>query len=374
MSAPDSFPPRSSLAPAQPAAAAADAFHSSGQSPGRPTLHLVGPGRVGQSLLHQLALLPPHATFVLVAVSDATATAYARDGLDPRAIAAHKAGGRPLAEWPNAERLATDTAIGVVAADCVVDATPTGARGTVAAVERGRAALRSGAFLALCGKDALAAAAGEWLAPTLRRRLGIDAALGGAGRQLLGELDDLRARCTGLALVGNVTTTVVVQCIERGGSLADGLAAATARGLLEPDAVQDLDGSDAATKLAAVAGALFGASWRRALDPQTVPRDDLRELDVALVRERARRGATTRLVARTGPEGHDPRVRYEELPLGSPLACPADRVVYGYEVAGGLRLHTGLALGHERTAAAALGDLVAAFATATVACGGEVRS
>jgi hypothetical protein len=34
--------------------------------------------------------------------------------------------------------------------------------------------------------------------------------------------------------------------------------------------------------------------------------------------------------------------------------------VYGYELDAGLRVHTGLAVGHERTAEALLGDVVAA--------------
>lgn len=342
--------------------AAADAYHSSGQSPGpavtsRPrTLHLLGPGQVGRALLAQLATLPVR----VVAVSDSTATAFDRDGLPVEALLAHKAQGRPLRDWPHAEALPTDLAVQLVDADLVVDATPTKAADTAAAVRRGRAALHNGAFLALCGKNALAAAP-EWLT-AFPGRIGIHAVLGGTGQSLVRELPELQATCQGLALVGNVTTTLLITAIEQGCSLAEGIERAQAQGLLEPDPTLDLDGSDAATKLRAVWGAVFGAADRRAPDVDEIPRDDIRALDPTLVRARALAGNTTRLVARGNRDGTGLRVAFEQLPLGSPLAAPPDRVVYAYQLPTGQRVHTGLAVGHERTAAALLADLRQAIA------------
>ena len=52
-------------------------------------------------------------------------------------------------------------------------------------------------------------------------------------------------------------------------------------------------------------------------------------------------------------------IHFEELPAGSPLAAPPDRVVYGYELPAGLRVHTGLGVGYERTAAALWDDVAA---------------
>ena len=57
----------------------------------------------------------------------------------------------------------------------------------------------------------------------------------------------------------------------------------------------------------------------------------------------------------------DLRVAYEAVERGSPLAAPPDRVVYGYQLPSGLRVHTGLGIGHERTAQALAKDLVAFF-------------
>jgi homoserine dehydrogenase len=350
----------------QSASASSDAFRSSGQSPGPApvvrTLHLVGPGQVGRSFLRQLAGVPVR----VVAVSDRSATVFDRGGLALDALLAHKAAGKALATLPRAESIPTELAIRVVGADVVVDSTPSSAADTEAAVARARAALQNGAFVALAGKNALAAAAPEWLLGAFKGRVGVHAVLGGAGQQLVRELAELREHCRGVELVGNVTTTVLIEAIERGASLEQGIAEAQARGLLEPDPALDLDGSDAATKLRAVWGAVFGESWAEPVAAGAVPRDDVRALDVGVVRARAARGATTRLIAR-GDRGGNLRVRFEELPAGSPLAAPPDRVVYGYELPGGLRVHTGLAVGYERTAAALLADVRAAI-------GLEVRS
>lgn len=363
--------------PAGTTGASSDAFHSSGQSPGEAvpaaespqpalrTLHLLGPGRVGRAFLQQLAELPVR----VVAISDANATVFDRQGLPIDAIAAHKAAGGSLASWPRAEAIPTELAVRIVAADVVVDATPTDQATAPAALQRARAALQNGAFLAVCGKNALAEAASEWLLLVHRGRVGVHAALGGAGQSLVRELAELREHCRSLALVGNVSTTVLIEAIERGATLAEGIAEAQRRGLLEADPTQDLDGSDAATKLRAVWGAVFGDSWTASPAFARIVRADVRGLDPALLRERAARGATTRLVARGSRSGSDLRVAYEEVPRGSPLAAPPDRVVYGYELPGGLRVHTGLAIGHERTAGALLADVTAFLATPAV----EVR-
>lgn len=359
--------------PARNTAASSDAFHSSGQSPGANaasspalrTLHLLGPGRVGRAFLQQLAGLPVR----VVAISDARATVFDRQGLPLDAIAAHKAAGGSLASWPRAESIPTELAVRIVGADVVVDATPTDQATAPAALQRARAALQNGAFLAVCGKNALAEAASEWLLSVHRGRVGVHAALGGSGQALVRELPELREHCRSLALVGNVSTTVLIEAIERGLSLAEGIAEAQQRGLLEADPTQDLDGSDAATKLRAVWGAVFGDSWTAPPTFERIARADVRGLAPELLRERAARGATTRLVARGSRNGGDLRVAYEEVPRGSPLAAPPDRVVYGYELPGGLRVHTGLAIGHERTAGALLADVAAFLAAPAV----EVR-
>ncbi|MCC7396373.1 MAG: hypothetical protein IT455_04835 [Planctomycetes bacterium] len=357
MSAPDrAAPPRFAFDLAPGASAPAnDRFFSSGQSPGGPTLHLIGPGRVGREFLRQLEEQP--LPLRLVAVSDATATAYDRAGLSAAAVLAHKASGQSLAAWPGAERLPGDVAIEVIGADLVVDATPSRADAVEAAIARGRAALRHGACFITCAKSALATVGSDWLLGNTRGRLGIDAVLGGTGHQLVAELAELRATASGVALVGNATTTTIVTEVEQGASIEQGIEVARQRGLLEPDAALDLDGHDAATKLRIVAGLLFGEAWTRPPVAEAVRRESVRELDAELLRARRRCGVTTRLVARATRAGDVLAVAFEAVPLGSPLAAPPDRVVYTYELPDAVRVHTGLALGHERTASALLGDV-----------------
>lgn len=347
--------PAVSPATANPAGPDTTGYRSSGQSPPVRTVHLVGPGRVGRQFLELLA----EQALRLIAVSDRSATVCDRSGLDAQALARHKAHGGALASLRAAEAIPADVAISVCAADVVVDATDSDKAATAAALARGRAALRNGAFLALCGKNALAAAATEWLLSRSRSRVGCNAVLGGAGLQLVRELDELRAQCTGVALCGNVTTTVIVQAIERGASVDEGIAEARALGILEPDPTLDLDGSDAAVKLVAVAGAVFGDPALPAPALDTVARQHVRSLDAALLRERARRGASTRLVGRADRTG-SLRVAFEEVGPGSPLAAPPDRVVYTYSLGDSTRVHTGLGIGHRGTAQALLADVLAA--------------
>ena len=365
------------------AAASNDAFLSSGLSPGQPdpqgqqspqrqqspsssgevghvepatTLHLIGPGQVGRAFLRQLQARPPE-SLRLVAVSDRSGTVFQREGLAAEGIVSHKHAGGRLCELPGAETIPTELAIRLVSADIVVDATPSHAADTDAAVQRGRAALQCGASLALCSKNGLAEAAADWLVSATRSRVLVNAVLGGTGAQLLAELDELQRDCHGLALVGNVTTTAIITAIEDGASVDEGIAEAQRLGFLEPDATLDLDGSDAATKLLCVWSALFGSTFTKSPGLASVQREDVRDLDPTALRERASRGATTRLIARGGRSGTDLRAAFEEVALGSPLAAPADRVVYGYELPSGLRVHTGLGVGYERTAEALWQDV-----------------
>jgi homoserine dehydrogenase len=334
-------------------------FRSSGQSPGSSvagkTVHLIGPGKVGRSFLQLLAGQP----FRLVAVTDQSGTVYERAGLDGARIAAHKAAGGRIAELPRAEAIPGDVAAFVIGADVVVDATSSDAASTDAALARGRSALRSGAHLLLAGKNALAVAAPEWLLGVHRGRVGINAVLGGTGAHLLADLEELRAHCRELLLCGNVTTTVIIEAIERGASVDEGIAHAQRLGVLESDPTLDLDGSDAAVKLAAVWGAVFAPRAAAATPLLTsIARQDVRGLDAQQLRARASRGATTRLVGRGSRRGGDLRVQFEEVERSSPLAAPPDRVVYGYGLPAGLRVHTGFGVGYAATAAALLQDLL----------------
>lgn len=326
-----------------------DAYRTTGPSPGRPRLHLLGVGHVGRALLGLLG--PSDAT--LVAASDSSGTVHDPAGLDPGALARWKASGRPLAGHPLAlSGAATAEAVRRVRADVIVDATPTRFDRPRWARMLDDLVLRRGGALALAAKDAAATHAHGWLSPD-GSRVGINAALGGAGAWLVDDIAELRASCTAVALAGNGSTTVILEVIEAGGSFEEGVAEAERRGLLETDPELDFRGSDGAVKLAVVVQALWGLS----VHPEDVACEDIRSVDPAAVRARRRAGHTTRLVARARRDGHL-SVGYEELPPGSPLAVPPDRAAYVYELERGcVRVHVGAGMGPEETARAVLADV-----------------
>ena len=327
-----------------------DAFCSSGPSP---TLHLIGPGNVGRALLGIVA----RSELRLVGVTDSTATCYAELGLDARSVARFKASQRGLGEQPEAKILDIATAIDWVDADIVIDATATRFDRPDWGLAIEGAVFSRGARLVASAKDAVCDAADRWLDPSRLGDVGINAVLGGTGRSLLSELAGLRTRCRAVALAGNASTTAILSVIEAGGTLDEGLQRARQRGYLEPDPELDLRGADAAVKLAIVAGAL----WGRAIDPATIPCQDLRDVDLEPVRARPARGETTRLVGRVGLGGQL-SVGYEGVPVSSPLAVPCDRVVYTYELNdGSVRTHVGRGVGALNTARALWAD-VQAFA------------
>ncbi len=316
----------------------------------RPTLHLLGAGRVGREFLRLLDAR----RYRLAGASDSSGTVVSTEALDPRALADWKAAGRPLAELPRAKALDLDAFAQLFSGDALIDCTATDPAHAVRAAARARTFLDNGARVIFASKAALACGAEELFAR--RSRLGVHAALGGTGLSLLRQLDELRARCRGIAAVPNVTTTCVIRAVERGATVDEGIAAARQAGLVESDPTLDLNGSDAALKLAIVAGAVFG----RTVPLDALSRPDLRSLDPELLRERFRRGRTTRLVARAALDRFS--LDYEEIGGASSLAVDAAHVVYCYELDGGeRRAHIGGGVGTARTARALLADLDAAF-------------
>ena len=327
-----------------------EAFCTSGTSPTDAsvcTVHLVGPGQVGQEFLRLLT-----APFRLIGITDSSATLHDRGGLDPVALAALKAGGGSLRDVVGAESLPVDLATDLVGADVVVDATPTDVGSAERAVKRCLSVLRRGASLALAAKDAVSVAGDRLLSGSHIDRVGINAVLGGAGHALRRELSDLRRDCVEVALVGNASTTAVVEKIERGGTIEDGIRQAQDDGLLETDPELDLCGLDAAVKLVTVVGAL----WGKQTPVDEVDCQHLRSLDEEELQRRFESGATTRLVGRADSAGQL-RVAYEEVSQASPLAVPRSRVAYTYRLRDGqTRVHVGHGIGPRHTAQALLHD------------------
>ncbi|MGB9604681.1 MAG: homoserine dehydrogenase [Bryobacteraceae bacterium] len=125
-------------------------------------------------------------------------------------------------------------------------------------------------------------------------------------------------RILGFAGVLNSTTTVVIEAMERGCTLEEGVEKARSLGITEADPRYDLDGWDAAAKAAALANVLMEA----AVTPLQIPVKGIARLTPGRLAELNRKGKTVRLVSRARriPAGVSLRVRAEVLSRSDPLA------------------------------------------------------
>ena len=96
----------------------------------------------------------------------------------------------------------------------------------------------------------------------------------------------------GIRGVFTSTATVVLEALERGGTLDDGVAEAQRLGIAEADPTYDLDGLDSAVKLCALANVLLGGNLR----PSDVQRAGIRSLSAQEIRRAASAGEPYRLV------------------------------------------------------------------------------
>lgn len=121
----------------------------------------------------------------------------------------------------------------------------------------------------------------------------------------------------------NSTTNLVLTRMRRENcSLWDAVAFAQQEGIAERDPSDDLDGKDAATKLAVLSAAIFGCEVK----PAEIPADSIRNVTLEQVHDVASRGHTLKVVCEaTLGEGHvetsvETSVLLKELPSGHPLA------------------------------------------------------
>ena len=331
---------------------ALEAFCTSGNSP---TVHLLGVGAVGRAFLRQ----SDDAPWNVVAATDRSGTVHQRSGLAGAAIARWKSSGQPLVEFDQAQDIPTELALDLVGADFVIDATASDSAEATTALTRSLRVIHRGSGVVFASKHALALGADQLLGGD-SARVGLNATLGGTGLAFRRELDHLRDTTTEVEIVGNATTTAVIERTETLGDAAAGYRFAQSVGLLESDPALDIRGTDAATKLAIVRRALWGQGSIEDV------RSTQLELDPERVRWEAERGRPTRLVA-TAHRGGEFSVSYLALARHSPLAVPWDRVAYCYHTGPDRRrIHIGTGLGPDATARALVEDVQELVANATV--------
>ena len=116
----------------------------------------------------------------------------------------------------------------------------------------------------------------------------------------------------------NSTTNVILSEMEKGKDFDAALKEAQRRGVAETDAAHDIDGWDAAVKVAALVNVVMDV----ALTPKDVERQGIRELPTESVQAARAEGRPLKLVCRAQrtPNGIGASVRPEQLPLTDPMA------------------------------------------------------
>lgn len=189
-------------------------------------------------------------------------------------------------------------------------------------------------------------------------RLLYSAAVGGAAPFL----ETVRVACRAgpvLFLEGvlNGTTNFVLDRMAEGATMPESVAEAQRLGYAEADPTLDLEGADAAMKLALLAGAAFGRC-----DFARVRTRGITALSPGAVRAAVRAGLVVRLVARASRHGDvvHAEVRPRKLTPSHPLSDTpgvGNRLVV-YSAAAGLHVVSGAGAGRWPTAEAMVADLL----------------
>lgn len=212
-----------------------------------------------------------------------------------------------------------------------------------------RATLERGRPYVTANKALLATAGGELAElATARRGALLGSASVGGGTPMIETVRHLSAtgRIARIRGLLNATTTFILSAMGAGNSYADALAAAQAAGYAEADPTFDVEGRDAAQKLAILASVAWGR-WR--------PERDVATSGIVGLEPAA--GSIVRLLAEGDPASL--RVGPSTLPDGSPLAGAAgvEGMLEVEMIDGSVYRVSGPGAGGAVTAGAVYGDL-----------------
>ncbi|MDI3340357.1 MAG: homoserine dehydrogenase, partial [Sphaerobacter sp.] len=182
--------------------------------------------------------------------------------------------------------------------------------------------LRAGKHVVTANKEALAKHFGELVAAAQAadRALLFEASVGGgipllvSYRQLLAANRITRVR----GIVNGTTNFILSQMAEQGTSYAAALAEAQRLGYAEPDPTADVEGFDAAYKLAILASLMVGRHVR----PEEVARTGITGVTAEEVAAARARGGAIKLIASAERDGDDVRLQVAPtfVPGDDPLA------------------------------------------------------
>lgn len=299
---------------------------------------LLGCGTVGSGVARRLLRSHP-ALFKAIAV---------RDPHKPRDVAWETYSDDPFA-------VVDDPSVGIVV-ECI--------GGLGLARELVLRAIARGKDVVTANKD-LIATEGPWLAAFAARTgasLRYEAAVAGAipiVRALGGSLADEDVLEVGGVLNG--TTNFILDAMAEGAEYADALAEAQRRGFAESDPRADVDGHDAAHKLAILAGLAF----RQPSTSERVVRHGIANISADDVRAGKERGLRLKLLAlaRRTNDGIEAGVTPAYVPEDHPFARPrgAENVVRVLGRGCGPLTFAGFGAGGDATASSVVADIGAAL-------------
>lgn len=243
-------------------------------------------------------------------------------GIDLGAAAAHLRRHGSFAGHADAVMLDSPTAVATLDYDVVVDTTPLSVSG------RGEptlgwlhTALEHGRHVVTCNKGPIAWGYRELAEAARRRGIGLffeTTVMDGAPLFALARAGLRGSRIERLEGILNSTTNFVLGRLEQGAGLDDAVRAAQQAGMAEADPTLDLDGWDAAAKLAVLVNVLMDVP----LEPESIARTSLREVDPARVAAAAAACRRLKLVARAerSADGVLAEVALREVPATDPFA------------------------------------------------------
>ncbi|MGA1023496.1 MAG: homoserine dehydrogenase [Aquiluna sp.] len=228
-------------------------------------------------------------------------------------------------------------------------------------------ALNAGADVITANKALIAAHGTELtaLAQQFGAQLYYEAAVGGA----IPIIRPLRASLAGdkinrvMGIVNGTTNYILDQMETTGASFEDALSEAQALGYAEADPTADVEGFDAASKAAILAGLAFHSE----MPVEKVHREGITSITALQIETARQAGYTVKLLAiceRAGESGEGlvARVHPTLIPLDHPLAAVrgAYNAVFVEAESAGRLMFYGAGAGGKETASAVLGDLVSA--------------
>lgn len=261
----------------------------------------------------------------IVGVADSRGAAIDPTGLDGEAIAEVKEHGGTVSELAGVGRpgMSGMEMIRSQHAEVLCEAGPVNLNlNAEPGLSHVREALRRGIHVAAPNKGPVVLAYRELAALAKENdvQLRFDGTVAGGLPALYIGMRDLRgATISRIETIPNLTTGFVLDRLAGGATWEDAIAEARAEGVLEGDGAWDLDGWDAAAKLAILAQAVLGID----VSIGAVPRTGIGDLDLEWLRTKGAAGHLVRLVAsaRRTDDGHyDLLVSPSTIPEGHPLA------------------------------------------------------